>query len=151
MRAVTYVHCTPVLSLSPIHSFAAEEVEAFVNQSAAVLSQLSDLNTTLVVNGNNNLSIWIPLPCRFGPQRIVHIEGDIFHWPLIIKDTCNWLYCPHPTSCIPLLQGFRTTIRRAYRILFINPLTVQFLGYKRVKYTDHIICQCRNCNDIIWP
>ena len=142
---ILHANVCPFL-FSAERSVADEEIAAFVSRSAEALSNLSD-STTIAYEGPESLtSLTAPLACTSGPQRVIHTQGNILFWPLIIRKTCDGLRCNDP-KCLPRSVVYRTATRYAYRIHHSYPLKFEFLGYRTVRYADHIGCRCQQCSD----
>ena len=86
-----------------------------------------------------------PIPrCENGPIRVIHTVPGEFHWPPIIKTTCNNLLCKDP-PCLPRVQVQRRRCVLVFKL--INGRWVK-IGFRIRFYVDHLSCRCKDCRDI---
>ena len=85
------------------------------------------------------------LRCEDGPRKLIHSIPGEFHWPPIMRGSCDNLPGCRVPSCLP-----RQTIRRSVCVLvfkFINGRWVK-VGYLIHRFVDHLSCECKQCKHV---
>lgn len=67
-----------------------------------------------------------------------------FHFPLIIKGSCDNLQCETPPC---LVRSGMTRFRCVATWEYVNGEWV-YRGFRLVRYQDHLRCECKQCSDI---
>lgn len=68
----------------------------------------------------------------------------MFYWPPIYHGSCDNLYCKDP-PCIARRKIWRFKCVLVYR--YIRGCWRK-LGFRTIRYEDHLECGCKTCNDI---
>ena len=85
-----------------------------------------------------------PMACEEGPKKVIHSIEDEFHIPQIYKGSCSGLPCDVENCRIKRSQ-FKTKCVLVYR--FQDGQWVR-IGYRTVRYIDHLECECKQCKHI---
>ena len=90
----------------------------------------------------------IPTTCQNGPYRLLKQDSGIYYWDptsnsWLITSTCNGLRCKE-LECVP------ARVRAQTRYVFAIRLYphIEILGFKTIRYDDHLECRCKQCHDL---
>lgn len=85
-----------------------------------------------------------PKRCEDGPARVIHTVKGQFFWPPIYRGTCDKLFCKDP-PCIARKFIWRSRCVLVYKLIHGY---WKKIGFRTVRYIDHLKCGCKECSDI---
>ena len=89
----------------------------------------------------------IPATCQDGPYKLLKQDSGIYYWEpksnaWLITSTCNGLRCKE-LECVAASVSVQTMYVFAVRMY----PHFQILGFRTIKYEDHLECRCKQCQD----
>ena len=82
--------------------------------------------------------------CIFRFQKLL-APNNVFYWPPIYRGSCDDLFCKDP-PCIARTKVWRTRCVLVYK--FIRGCWRK-IGFRPIRYLDHLSCGCKRCSDIV--
>lgn len=76
--------------------------------------------------------------------QTIHTVRNEFHWPPVYKGSCDKLKCKDP-PCIARKTIWRFRCVLVYKI--VNGCWKR-IGFRRIRFLDHLSCSCKQCSDI---